>query len=313
MRRSSGTAIVIGSGIAGLATARVLADRFARVIVVERDVTPNAAVSRPGVPQGAHPHTLLVAGQRVLEELFDGLEKELVAEGACVFESGTNLLFYRFGQLWPRVSTGVQMLTVSRPALEYAMRQRVAALPGVQVRAGSPVSGLVAEGDRISGVVLADGEELRSDLVVDCSGRGTRSDRWLAAHGFPSPPIVEVKIGVGYASRFLRRGPNDLPGSTGLYIMATPPDEKRIGVALPVEGDRWLVGLGGWHGGGPTGDPDDFAAFARSLPHPAVADLLDRAEPLTDVEVQQFPSSRPRDSSRSATRSRRSTRSTGKE
>jgi 2-polyprenyl-6-methoxyphenol hydroxylase-like FAD-dependent oxidoreductase len=116
----------------------------------------------------------------------------------------------------------------------------------------------------------------------------------LAAHEFPSPASVEVKIGVGYASRFLRRRPDDLPEGVGLYVMATPPGEKRIGVALPVDGDRWLVGLGGWHGDGPAGDPDEFVRFARSLPYPGIADLLERAEPVTDVEVQQFPSSRRR-------------------
>lgn len=291
---SRSTAVVVGAGIAALASARVLAGRFERVVVLERDPLPATAEPRPGVPQGVHPHTLLAAGQLALEDLFDGLEKELISDGASLFESGTNLVFHRFGQLWPLVSTGVRMLTVTRPLLELTIRRRVAELPTVEVRGASVVSGLTGDDRRITGAVLSTGETVHADLVVDCTGRGARSDRWLAAFGYPAPDVSEVKIGVGYASRILRRRPGDLETGAAMYIMATPPAERRIGVALPIEGDRWLVGLGGWHGESPGADPDSFAAFARSLPHPGIIDLLDKAEPVTDVAVQQFPSSRRR-------------------
>jgi 2-polyprenyl-6-methoxyphenol hydroxylase-like FAD-dependent oxidoreductase len=92
----------------------------------------------------------------------------------------------------------------------------------------------------------------------------------------------------------LRRTPGDLAEGGALYVAATPPDEKRIGIVLPIEGDRWLVTLGGWHGHAPTADPDEFASYARSLPHPPIADLLATAEPLSDIEVRRFPSSRRR-------------------
>ncbi|GAA1025628.1 FAD-binding monooxygenase [Virgisporangium ochraceum] len=288
------TAVVIGASVGGLATARVLADRFDQVVVLERDLLPVDATARPGVPQGAHPHTMLVAGLNALEELFPGFEKGLEADGATVFEAGTNLTFYRFGERWPFVSTGVRLLCVSRPLLELTMRQRLAAAPNVEIRDETVVSGLACGGGRITGVVLASGETLPSDLVVDCTGRGTRSDRWLEALGFPTPTASEVKIGVSYASRTLRRNPGDLTEGGALYIVATPPHEKRVGLVLPLEGDRWLMALGGWHGEGPSADPDDFAEYARSLPHPPVADLLAKAEPLTDIEIQRFPSSRRR-------------------
>ncbi len=38
-------------------------------------------------------------------------------------------------------------------------------------------------------------------------------------------------------------------------------------------------------GGQPTRDPDAFEPFARTLRHPVLADLVARAEPLTDVSV----------------------------
>lgn len=60
----SGQAVVIGASMAGLLAARVLADRFARVTVLERDVLPDGDEPRKGVPQGRHAHGLLAGGRR---------------------------------------------------------------------------------------------------------------------------------------------------------------------------------------------------------------------------------------------------------
>ena len=61
-------AIVIGGGIAGLATARVLADHFERVIIVDRDHFPTSPSFRSGTPQAHHIHVLLLEGQHLLED-----------------------------------------------------------------------------------------------------------------------------------------------------------------------------------------------------------------------------------------------------
>jgi hypothetical protein len=65
-------------------------------------------------------------------------------------------------------------------------------------------------------------------------------------------------------------------------------------MALPIEGDRWLVAMGGWHLDPPPGDAATFAEHARSLPDPIVADLIATAEPLGGPLVHRFPSSRRR-------------------
>lgn len=66
----------------GLLAARVLAEHYDTVTVVERDVLPDSAVNRRGVPQGRHVHALLGRGSQVLGELFPGFLDELVAAGA---------------------------------------------------------------------------------------------------------------------------------------------------------------------------------------------------------------------------------------
>jgi len=48
----------------GLAAARVLSRRYARVTVLDRDTLPADGASRRGVLQSAHAHILLISGLR---------------------------------------------------------------------------------------------------------------------------------------------------------------------------------------------------------------------------------------------------------
>jgi 2-polyprenyl-6-methoxyphenol hydroxylase-like FAD-dependent oxidoreductase len=293
-------AVVIGAGIAGLSAAAALAPRYGQVVLLDRDSLPDSATPRRGVPQGYHPHALLAAGQRALEELLPGLGAELVEAGAIPFDPGSDLGFYRYGARWARTTSGLEIVALTRPLLELKIRQRVAALPNVTLRPDTAVAGLTgsagsAGGDgRVTGVVLDDGTEVAADLVVDSSGRGSRSDRWLGALGLPTPPVAEVRIGVGYATQVLRRDPDDVAEGVGVLVMPTPPGQKRAGLALAVEDDRWLVFLGGWHGEHAPTDPAGFRRYAETLPDPAIAGILARAQPVTDVTTFGFPSSRRR-------------------
>jgi 2-polyprenyl-6-methoxyphenol hydroxylase-like FAD-dependent oxidoreductase len=91
MVKLGGHAVVLGAGIGGLLAARVLADFYDTVTVVERDVLPERSANRHGVPQGRHVHLLLGRGSNVLGELFPGFLDELVAAGTPVL-GGDNYL-----------------------------------------------------------------------------------------------------------------------------------------------------------------------------------------------------------------------------
>jgi 2-polyprenyl-6-methoxyphenol hydroxylase-like FAD-dependent oxidoreductase len=280
--------------MAGLAAARVLSARYATVTVLDRDTLPDDASPRRGVPQGAQPHILLVSGLHELTGLFPGLDEELTVLGGIRFDTGTGLATYRFGRRWPAEPTGLELVSVSRPLLESVIRGRVAALPGVEIRDQVAISALAGSDGTVTGVVLDSGETLSADLVVDCSGRGSRSDRWLAALGLPAPELVEIKIGVSYSTRTYRRRPGDLPGWQAAFTLPTAPQEKMSGLVLPIEGDRWLITVGGWHLPEPPADVAAFESHAKALPDPLVADVVGRAEPLSDVTMHRFPSSRRR-------------------
>ncbi|WP_187432975.1 NAD(P)-binding protein [Natronococcus pandeyae] len=70
--KRNGRAVVVGAGIAGLVAARVLADAFDEVTVIDRDPLPDEPVARRGVPQARQIHILWEAGRATLETLFPG-------------------------------------------------------------------------------------------------------------------------------------------------------------------------------------------------------------------------------------------------
>ena len=81
-------AVVLGASMSGLLVARVLADFYRTVTVVERDVLPTQTAQQRGVPQGRHAHALWPRGSRILEQLFPGFLAELVANGCPVSDDG---------------------------------------------------------------------------------------------------------------------------------------------------------------------------------------------------------------------------------
>ena len=90
-------AVVVGAGMGGLPAARVLADFFEHVVLLERDTLPRDASDRIGIPQGRHTHGLLAGGQRALSDLFPGFEQDLAAAGAVLVRPGLDLRFERPG------------------------------------------------------------------------------------------------------------------------------------------------------------------------------------------------------------------------
>jgi glycine/D-amino acid oxidase-like deaminating enzyme len=55
-RQIGDRAVVLGASLAGLLAARVLADAYAEVTVIDRDQLPEASGHRRGVPHGRHAH-----------------------------------------------------------------------------------------------------------------------------------------------------------------------------------------------------------------------------------------------------------------
>ncbi|MFG2357340.1 FAD-dependent oxidoreductase [Streptomyces sp. NPDC048521] len=287
-------ALVLGGSIAGLLSARVLSDRYARVTVVDRDVLEGTAARR-GVPQGRQIHGLQARGLQILESLFPGLTDGMTAAGARVNDTVAGGDWY-FGTLSLRKTrSDLVTLAASRPFLEAYIRDRVRALPGVVIADGHEVTGLTVTPDRrrVTGAVVrrrTDGSEreFSADLVVDAMGRGSRTPVWLTELGYPEVATDRLEIGVGYATRQYRLRPGVEHHGRAVVVVASP-DNPRGGICAHIEDGRIQVTVNGILGDVPPTDPAEFEAYLKSLPVPDLHEVTQLAEPLDDPVAHRFP------------------------
>lgn len=292
-------AVVIGASMAGLLASRVLSDYFQRVTLIDRDDLPEQVENRQGVPQGRHLHTLLVRGEQIISNLFPGIDTELVQAGATKLDMPGDVLWFQEGGYKIRFNSGIIALFMSRPLLEYYVRRRVLAVENLTCLQHCDVKHLNASSDhtRVTGVKIqqrtAGSTEvsLAADLVVDATGRASRSPKWLEALGYPRPEESAVKVDITYTSRTYRQNRDLLPNAKGLVILPAPPDVKRAGGLFPIEGGRWILTLAGWLGEQAPRDEQGFLEFAKGLASPDIYHVISRAEPLSDFVVHRFPSS----------------------
>jgi len=291
-------AVVLGGSIAGLIAARVLADHFAEVLVIDRDPLTPDALPRRGTPQARHLHGLLARGHQVLEDLFPGLTAELVAGGAPMGDMLANARLCFGGHRFRQGPSGLTALCVSRPTLEAAVRARLVGLPEVRLIGEHDVVGLIASRDnrRIVGARVigrADGsaeEQLPADAVIDATGRGSRLPIWLESLGYAPPQQERVSLGVGYASRHYQLHPEAM-GRDLVAISAPLPGHTRGGGLSRIEGGRCLVTLMGVLGDHPPTDPEGFARFAADLALPDIHTILQDADPLDEPVAYRYPTS----------------------
>jgi len=293
-----GRALVIGGSMAGLLAARVLADSYGEVTIVDRDELPASPQHRRGVPQAHHAHALLARGQQAFEELFPGMTAELAARGAPTGDMLRDARLHFSGHRLVQATSGLSLVSASRILLEDEVRKRVSALPRVTVARPCDVVGLTTapDGERVNGVRIlprTDGsaaEVFHADLVIDAAGRGSRAPAWLDALGYPRPEEDTLQIDLHYTSCRYRLGPDALGGDLACVQAATP-SNPRAGVLARLEGDQWLLTLAGILGDRPPTDVDGFLAFARTLPFPDIFEAIRDAEALDEPRSYRFAAS----------------------
>ena len=288
-------AVVVGAGIAGLCAARILADAFDEVVLIDRDPLPDEPVVRDGVPQARQIHILWEAGRATLEELFPGYSEDLVAAGGVSINGQRDFYMYSQGNYLAAGSNPFPLYAATRPLYEQLLRRRVSDHDDIHLRGSCPFVGYLADdaATTIKGVVVRnqDGEqeELAADLVVDATGRTSRTPDWLSNHGYTPPATEEVHIDLAYTATCIERPADD---ARMIGALAAPP-RTRGGAVLPVEDDRWLVNLHGIHGDHPPRNIEDAKDFAASLPIPIVNELLDEYPMMSEeIAFYPFPSNR---------------------
>lgn len=285
-------AVVAGASVAGVLAARVLADVVDRVTLVEPDDIPGAPVARRGVPHSRNLHVLQTAGRAILEDLFPGYGEDLLDEGGLLVDAAAEATFHQSGGTLADWPTPTPLYCASRPLLEYVARRRLLDRDDVTLRTGAPVVDYVLDdaGDRVTGVELdagGDRERLAADLVVDATGRTSRTSTWLENNGYRAPPTREVHVGLAYGTLRVERPRDD---RRMIVVFPSPPDWRGAAV-VPIEDGQWDVTLYGYHGDHPPTDEAGFEAFAASLPCDLVRDLLATHEWASSIGRYPVPTS----------------------
>ena len=227
---------VVGLGPVGAALAALLGGRGLRVVALDRE----SGVAR--FPRAAHldGHALGVlaaAGAPATGRPLDGFD--------LVDRRGRLLMRGRPAE--PPPPGGAAGLLIHQPTIERDLRQRLAALPSVEVRLGHAVERVDedAAGATISGTTAEGPFAVRAALVVGCDGAGslvrTALGATLAGNGFEQTWLV-VDV--------LHDGTLDRPAR---LLQIADPAAPTTSVPFPAPRHRWEFRL----------DPEADAEAAR--------------------------------------------------
>jgi 2-polyprenyl-6-methoxyphenol hydroxylase-like FAD-dependent oxidoreductase len=293
--RPASHAVVLGGSLAGMAAAGILSRFFDKVTLVERDVYPEGAKLRSGVPHARHAHGLLLSGVTMLERIFPGFEALSCERGAHALDYGTDMII--LGEKgWAPRKPGMRGLTASRVLFDSVCLELLRRIPSVEIRERTEAMGLRIERDgrgaRVAGVELRDrgtGQrfELAADLVVDTCGRGSKTLDWLSAAGFARPEETVVDAHSSYSSRWFQApegfGVDQQRWWKGGFMQFPSAAPDTMALLFPIEDSRWIVSLARCGNKAPPSGEQEFMEALRALPSPFIADAVKMSEPVSPV------------------------------
>ena len=292
-------AVVLGAGMAGLLVARVLSESFAEVLVVDRDELTEVKTYRRGIPHGRHAHGLVARGQQIIEGYFPGLKDDIEADGVKTGDFSSDVRWIFNGRRMKPAPSGLVCVPAIRPLLEYHVRRRTMAIPNVKFLERHEILGLesTSDGARVCGAKarsVATGTEvvLPADLVVDTSGKGSRTPVWLEELGYQRPIEQKVKIDLAYTTRHYRLRSDPFGTDLAIIPAATPSTPRGAFFHhMPDRGGHVELSLTGMLGDHPPTDDGGFLAFVKSLPIPDIYEAIKDAEPLDTPVMFKYPTS----------------------
>jgi 2-polyprenyl-6-methoxyphenol hydroxylase-like FAD-dependent oxidoreductase len=174
------------------------------------------------------------------------------------------------------------LVTARRPVLEAAVATAAAGCPGLRIRRGVTVTGLLTSGDgavpRVVGVRTRSGD-VRAELVVDAGGRRSAIGRWIVEAGGRAPVEERADCGFVYYGRHYRG-----PMPAGVDSLLSHNDSVSL-LTLPGDNGTWGVGI-------TTSSRDRALRALRQVAcweaamrcYPATAGWIE-AEPITGISV----------------------------
>jgi 2-polyprenyl-6-methoxyphenol hydroxylase-like FAD-dependent oxidoreductase len=289
MSISADHAIVIGSSMAGMTAAKAISPFFKQVTIIEPDELPETVAQRRGVPQGYHLHGMLNAGRVVLDTLFPGFTEKMIAMGAPYFDHQREMPT-RYPEGWLcRVNGGLKVLCARRTSFEYTVRNLTYATPNIQAEIGT-VFGLLAsaDGSSIAGVRVKGPDGVRTemaDLVIDASGRASKSPWWMEDLGFEVPTETVVKSYLGYATIFVETPEGVLPRETRAMSVAPFPGCLRGGFITPQDDGTIGIMAAGQNKDYPPDNLEAFDDFIKTTSTPLFREIFRASRPVSDINL----------------------------
>ncbi|KAJ7715033.1 hypothetical protein DFH07DRAFT_368825 [Mycena maculata] len=199
-KKLPGTAVVCGGSIAGLVTARVLADHFEKIILVDPEIDSDKPKTRIMQYYAAHVFlSLFVASARRLWPNFDA---ELQAAGGRIVPADTQVHYsgVELGTPYKDYPAGClpDTLVMRRSSAQIALQRlfmQHTTTANVTILAGT-VRGIETSSDKAVETVIVrerDGTHVSLNdiaLVADCTGTTQAGLKWLESAGFSLPENI---------------------------------------------------------------------------------------------------------------------------
>jgi 2-polyprenyl-6-methoxyphenol hydroxylase-like FAD-dependent oxidoreductase len=257
--------LIVGGGVVGMGLGMILANDGHAVTMLERDAAPAPSGpdgawdgwDRKGVTQFRLSHFFLSRYRQILEAELPDVAKAIERDGGLRLNPMAGIP-ESFGGGFREGDERFELLSGRRAVVERAVASVAEEARGLDLRRGVAVQELLSgpaavDGiPHVTGVRTSDGEELRADLVIDCSGRRSALPSWLEALG-ARPPADEVEdSGFIYLARHFRSRDGQLPFALGpllqpygsISVLTLPADNATWSVTLIARsGDRALLGL----------------------------------------------------------------------
>jgi len=291
-------AIVIG----GLLAARVLADAFERVTIIERDHYPDTPSPRAGAPQSHHFHYLLQRGFLILSALFPTLTLDLKALGtlAVIPTTPPFVSIYAHKKVF-NGPTNREVFFIEPVKIEWRLYRQLIRRPEIHIRTNWEVTELIATTTqeqaqiRVTGIqIRARGPEARidrlnADLVVDASGRNSQLLIWLEERHFALPSEERIASGLGYATRYYKKPEHVNVAWYMMRVHSAAPHIPRSGALSTIMPGIWQVTVSGMAGNYPPTDEAGFRQWLRNLVSPDLYNVLQNAEPISPIRGFRLP------------------------